>query len=59
MIQGKGKHKSRKGAFGRPWDPGEQASARITFESQVDTASPPEVEARLSRPQRDVLTTRQ
>ena len=58
MIHGKGKHGSREGAFGGHWCPGEQASAIITFESPVDTASSPEVEAGLSRPQRDILTTK-
>jgi hypothetical protein len=41
MIHGRGKHRSRKGAFGRPWSPGKQASARITFESIVVKESSP------------------
>jgi hypothetical protein len=46
------------GRISAAWGPGEQANARITFESPVDDASSPGVEARLSRPQRDILTTR-
>ena len=45
------------GRISAAWGPGEQANARITFESPVDDASSPGVEARLSRPQRDILTT--
>jgi len=37
---------------------GEQANARITFESSVDEVSSPRIEAGLSRPQRDILTAR-
>ena len=58
MIQGKGKHRSRKGAFGRPWGPGKQAGARITFETPTAKESSPGVEPGLSRPQSDVLATR-
>jgi hypothetical protein len=50
MIHGRGKHRSRKGAFGRPWGPGKQASARITFESPIAKESSPGVEPGLSRP---------
>jgi hypothetical protein len=57
-THGKDKHRSRKGAIGRPWAPGKQASARITFESPVAKESSPGVEPGLSRPQSDVLTTR-